>query len=593
MGALLGGDDHNNCSTISAGCGTSSNFAAATTIDPARQTDIQKSRGEGRRIYEPALFPYNLRKDPLPLQERLLPQFIFPQVITIRNHCKLCDGNYTIRLSDQSIAPPFGRRGLGEFFMKTILRMMLCSFCCTTFILSQNCYAAEEAQEVVVLLGSEHALLPTYIAPISMTTKELPSDYPAKLYAILAFDIDHNGMMKLVSGKDKEAAAAAATAGPQGTVDLSALRSKGLSYFIDWRLNGRELSADVVQITSGIKRAISPVMCTGDLAKDRARIHQLADCIHEILFGKPGVATTKILFALKRRFATGTEEPKTVSEIFEADYDGYNARQVTHVNSICTTPTWIPSHSSGIATAPSATGQKSQSFLYVSYELGQPKLFVSSLKDGRTYRITTMRGNQLTPAITQDGSTIAFCSDITGTADLYLVPFESGVGAVGKPRQAFHAKGTATACPTFSPDGTKVAFVSNKDGGAKVYIMDIPPLGAKSTDLHPYLISKRCRESTTPAWSPDGKKIAYSAKNSGERQIWIYDVENHTEQQLTDGKGNKESPSWAPDSLHLVFHAFTKEGCDLYMINMNQPTPVRLTSGSGEKLFPSWEPKAQ
>jgi TolB protein len=121
--------------------------------------------------------------------------------------------------------------------------------------------------------------------------------------------------------------------------------------------------------------------------------------------------------------------------------------------------------------------------------------------------------------------------------------------------------------------------------------MDIPKFGAKSTDLHPTLISKRCRESTAPSWSPDGKKIAYSAKNAGERQIWIYDVERGTEQQLTDGPGNKESPSWAPDSLHLIFHAFTGSGCELYMVNMNQPKPVKISSGPSEKLFPAWESK--
>jgi TolB protein len=201
-----------------------------------------------------------------------------------------------------------------------------------------------------------------------------------------------------------------------------------------------------------------------------------------------------------------------------------------------------------------------------------------------------MRGNQLTPAVSSDGSAIVFCSDITGTADLYFANFESGVGAVGKPRQIFHVKGTATGCPTISPDGTKVAFVSNKDGAAKIYMMDIPKFGATSADLHPTLVTTHCRESTAPAWSPDGKKIAYSAKNGGERQIWIYDVERHTEQQLTDGKGSKESPSWAPDSMHLIFHAFTKSGCELYMINMNQTTPVKISSGPEEKLFPSWEP---
>ena len=470
--------------------------------------------------------------------------------------------------------------------MKIHLSCLLCAAIAGTSL----CCAAED--EVVVLLGSEHALLPTYLSPIAAASTDFSPEYLGKLQNILTFDLDHNGMTRIVVGKEKESAAAAVRSGPDGSMDLLALRNLGLSYLINWKAQGHDIEASVVQITSGTTRSISPVTCSGDLLKDRGRIHQLADCIFQALFGKPGIASTKILYTLKKRIGSGTPNQNTVAEIFEADYDGQNARQLTRTGSLCTTSAWVPPRSPGVATADQGH-QKSQTFLYVSYELGQPKLYAASLRDNRVYRVTTMRGNQLTPAISRDGALVAFCSDITGTADLYLVPFESGVGSVGKPRQIFHAKGTATACPSFSPDGSKIAFVSNKDGAAKIYVMDIPPVGAKSADLHPALVSKRCRESTTPAWSPDGKKIAYSAKNSGERQIWIYDVESKTEQQLTDGRGSKESPSWAPDSMHLVFHAYTKDGCDLYMVNINQPTPVKITSGGGEKLFPSWEPRFQ
>ena len=470
------------------------------------------------------------------------------------------------------------------------LRSTLYSFLFAAIAVSASCSAAEESDEVLVLLGSEQALLPTHVEQIEANSTDLSCDFLTKLRNVLSFDLSNNGMTRVVDGKEKEAAEAAAGSGFESPVDVDAIRKLGLSYVVRWKMQEHDLTAKVIQITSGTTRTIGPVKCSGDLSKDRKFIHQLSDGIHQALFGKPGVASTKILYVQKTRTQTGKSEPQTSSEVYEADYDGQNVRQVTHTNSLCATPVWIPPRTPGTLRTDGSEGQKSQSFLYVSYELGQPKIYVTSLRDGRIYRASSMRGNQLTPAVASDGSAIAFCSDISGTADLYFASFESGVGAVGKPRQIFHVKGTATACPTFSPDGSKIAFVSNKDGSAKIYVMDIPKFGAKSTDLHPVLISTHCRESTAPAWSPDGKKIAYSAKNGGERQIWIYDIERRTEQQLTDGKGSKESPSWAPDSMHLVFHAFTKSGCELYMINMNQTMPVKISSGSGEKLFPSWEP---
>jgi TolB protein len=476
-------------------------------------------------------------------------------------------------------------------FPRFFLHSTLFSSLCATIAVSALCCAAEESDEVLVLLGSEHALLPTHVEQIEADSTDFSKDFLVKLEKVLAFDLNNNGMTRVIEGKEKELAQESGESGFEGTLNLDALRKSGLSYLIRWKALHHEIIVKVVQVTSGTVRTISPVTLTGDLSKDRGKIHQMADCIHQVLFGKPGIAGSKILYILKKRDSNGKSEPVTTSEVYEADYDGQNARQLTHTNSLCATPAWVPPRTPGMANAEPSQGQRSQTFLYVSYELGQPKIYAASLRDGKVYRVTTMRGNQLTPAVASDGSSIAFCSDITGNADLYLVPFEAGVGAVGKPRQIFHVQGTATACPSFSPDGSKIAFVSNKDGSAKIYVMDIPKFGTKSTDIHPALISKRCRESTAPSWSPDGKKIAYSAKNAGERQIWIYDVERGTEQQLTDGRGNKESPSWAPDSLHLVFHAFTGSGCDLYMVNMNQPKPVKISSGPSEKLFPSWESK--
>ena len=120
--------------------------------------------------------------------------------------------------------------------------------------------------------------------------------------------------------------------------------------------------------------------------------------------------------------------------------------------------------------------------------------------------------------------------------------------------------------------------------------MNIPPSETKSIkDIHATLITKQNRECTAPSWSPDGKKIAYSAMTNGTRQIWIYDFTSREEKQVTQGAGHKENPSWAPDSLHLVFNSSTRSGSELFLINLNQPEAFQITSGKGEKRFPAWE----
>jgi len=86
------------------------------------------------------------------------------------------------------------------------------------------------------------------------------------------------------------------------------------------------------------------------------------------------------------------------------------------------------------------------------------------------------------------------------------------------------------------------------------------------------------------------KKIAYSAKVDGVRQIWMYDIEKDEEIQLTTGPEHKENPSWAPNSFHLVYNTEGEDSCELYQLNLVQQSPVLISKGSGQKRFASWEP---
>jgi TolB protein len=127
--------------------------------------------------------------------------------------------------------------------------------------------------------------------------------------------------------------------------------------------------------------------------------------------------------------------------------------------------------------------------------------------------------------------------------------------------------------------------VSDKDGAPRVYII---PSKQGQRRAEPVLITKQNSESSCPSWSPDGTKLAYSAKTKGVRQIWIYDFESGEERQLTFGPGNKENPCWAPNGLHLVFNSTDASSSELYIVNLNQPEALKITRGSGKKHYPSW-----
>lgn len=434
-----------------------------------------------------------------------------------------------------------------------------------------NVQADEE--EIVVSLDTETPLMPLYLPPLIAEETQLSSSYIQQLEKVLAFDLEHNGHTFLVKRTPTNDRLATPHLGQP-----SVWKEQNIFYVVKGEIQGNSLLVSILDVDQQKRRTTDPINLTGQLNKDRRSLHKLADTIQKAFFGTEGIASSKILFSLRNEGVSTAKNQ--VSEIWEVDYDGANARQLTHDLSYNITPVYIPPK----------PGLASGGFLYVSYQIGQPKIYAASIKEGVGHRVTSLKGSQLMPNISRQRNTIAFISDVTGNPDLFIQDFSPETGIKGKPQQIFSAKQATQGSPCFSPDGKKIVFVSNKDGSPKIYMIAIPLPGSSLKDVKATLITKINRENSAPAWSPDGTKLAYCARTKDARQIWIYDFITNKERQVTSGSGNKENPSWAADSLHLVFNSADKGDSQLYIINLNQAEAFPITSGKGDKRFPNWEP---
>lgn len=455
--------------------------------------------------------------------------------------------------------------------MKTLRHFLLLFFTFHIF-----CIFAEEA--ITVRLSKPSQLLPIYAAPFQCEDKLFSCDYLKKLEQILNFDLGHNGSTQVVphnAERIKE------TKTPQlHNYDAPFWKKQRVYYVVKTLIQNKNLYLSLYNVRTNEVKSLKELPLSGQLDQDRKILHRIADAIYKNLFDKEGIANTHILYSVRKK---NQKDPKSwISEIWSADYDGSNAYQITHENNYCISPSYLPA----------LYGYKNQHFFYVSYQSGQPKIYLASLKDGKGQRLTYLRGNQLMPSLSSQRDQVAFICDAAGRADIFIQAFHPDVGAIGKPFQVFSAYRATQASPVFSPDGKKLAFVSDKNGSPRIYLMEVPKAGSRIDDVKAKLISKNNKESSCPSWSPDGRKIAYSSKVNGIRQIWIYDVLNQEERQLTEGPGHKENPTWAPNSLHLIFNSANQKSSDLYLIHLNTNKATKISSGPGEKRFPSWESKS-
>ena len=137
--------------------------------------------------------------------------------------------------------------------------------------------------------------------------------------------------------------------------------------------------------------------------------------------------------------------------------------------------------------------------------------------------------------------------------------------------------------PAFSPNGDKIAFVSNRSGSPQIYILDI---GSGRVERLTY----EGRYNTSPSWS-SRNQIAFTSMKEGRFDICTMDAVGGRLRRLTENGGNNEDPCWSPDGRYIMFSSNREGRYHIYIMNANGQNQRRITSKKGEQTSPSWAPE--
>lgn len=124
--------------------------------------------------------------------------------------------------------------------------------------------------------------------------------------------------------------------------------------------------------------------------------------------------------------------------------------------------------------------------------------------------------------------------------------------------------------PAWSPDGTKLAYVSFETERPAIYIQDLASSQRVRATSFPGINS-------APAWSPDGRRLAMSLSKDGQPEIYIMDIAARSFERMTDSNSIDTEPSWAPDGRSLVFTSDRSGGPQLYRLDVATKQVERMT----------------
>ena len=224
-------------------------------------------------------------------------------------------------------------------------------------------------------------------------------------------------------------------------------------------------------------------------------------------------------------------------------------------------------------------------FIYFSSNReGTRALWRIPASGGAAIRLTGGQGPERQPSLSRDGRQLVY-STFVDDWDLVIRDLTSGQ------ERRFGGERTDDS-PVFSPDGKSLAFVSDRWIGR--YDLWLQPIDAKGPAGEPRRLTDQAGSVAQPAFSPDGRFIAYHRAFNGQRDIWIVSTTGAQSVQFTSEPAMDVEPDWSPDGRSIVFVSNRDGAPQVWTAPVVDGRPAgparRVTSGAVAGESPAWSP---
>jgi TolB protein len=180
------------------------------------------------------------------------------------------------------------------------------------------------------------------------------------------------------------------------------------------------------------------------------------------------------------------------------------------------------------------------------------------------------------------GTHIYFVSDRTGHKEIWAMDYD------GKNQHPITHFNSISIQPTVSPDGSKVAFTSYRNGNPGIFVFSVDPV----RDLRFY--NQAASVNSSPSFTPDGKQIIYSSSSGRCCRIFLSNLDGTGFRPISSPAAIDTEPKVNPKTGNEVVFSSGRSGTEqIYRMNLDGADMERLSDGTGEAAGAAWHPNGQ
>ncbi len=299
----------------------------------------------------------------------------------------------------------------------------------------------------------------------------------------------------------------------------------------------------------GLGKALTSTESVADARSARMAARRLSDAMCEAFGGQKGFALDKIAFINRK----GSDN----AELCLAYPDGFDIRQLTSDAKAALGPRW----------------KNPNELYYISYRSNSPQVYSFDINAStrRPLWPKGVRGLSSPAVVSPDGSKVAIVASFQGNPDLYVLSGTRFTRLTNTPS-------ASEGCPSWSPDGTKIVYVSDMSRRQHLYIVDVATKESRR-------LTYKGRDNVEPDWGRDGR-IAYITKRGGSQIAVIDPAEGEASTELLTEPADWEHPSWSRDMRHIV----ASRSNALFIVDSfkDGDAPRQMFVADGNWIDPTW-----